>query len=59
MFTQAVDKYDSKIQEGKVYTLSNGQVKLANLRYTSVKNDYSLVFDVFSTIDKVEDDESI
>jgi hypothetical protein len=32
---------------------------MANLKYTSVKNDYSLVFDVGSEISKVEDDESI
>lgn len=34
-------------------------MKLANLRYTSVRNDYSLIFDVNSEIRKVEDDESI
>ena len=32
---------------------------MANLRYTSVKNDYSLVFDIYSCIEKVEDDEHI
>lgn len=39
--------------------MSGGTVKLANTRFTSVKNDYSLVFDIQAEIKKVEDDESI
>ena len=59
MFKDTVDKFESILEQGCVYTFSNGQVKLANLRYTSVKNDYGLVFDIHSKIEKVADDESI
>jgi len=38
---------------------SNGTVKLANQRYTSIKNDFCLVFDKQGEIVEVPDDESI
>ena len=44
-FKDAVDKFESMIQEGKVYLFSNGTVKIANQRFTSIKNDFCLVFD--------------
>jgi hypothetical protein len=45
MFKDAVDKFDPILKENCVYTLSNGQIKLANLKFSSIKNDFSLVFD--------------
>lgn len=39
--------------------MSNGEVKLANQRYSSIKNDYSLIFNQNAEITAVEDDESI
>lgn len=59
MFEQACNKFDQFMKEGMVYTFSRGCVKLANCRYTSVKNDYCIVFDLQSEIRMVEDDESI
>ena len=32
---------------------------MANLKYTSVKNDCQIIFDMHSVIQRVEDDESI
>ena len=32
---------------------------MANLRYSSIKNDFSLVFDSFATIVECEDDDNI
>ena len=32
---------------------------MANLRYSSIKNDFSLVFDTCSTIVECDDDENI
>lgn len=59
LFKDAVDKFDEILEEGCVYTFSGGQVKLANIKYTSVKCDYSIVFDVNSEMIKITDDESI
>lgn len=59
LFKEAVDKLDQYLKEGSVYTFSGGQVKLANLKYTSIKNDYTIVFDCNSEIIMVQDDESI
>lgn len=42
-----------------VYLFANGQVKMANQKYTSIKNDYSIVFDKQSEIEEVDDDASI
>ena len=42
-----------------MYLFANGQVKMANQKYTSIKNDYSIVFDKQSEIEEVDDDASI
>lgn len=39
--------------------MSNGQVKIANQRYSSVRNDFCIVFDKNATITEVPDDKSI
>lgn len=59
MFKDAVDKFDPILKENCVYTLSNGQIKLANLKFSSIKNDFSLVFDCHAQIKQVVDDEKI
>jgi len=59
MFKDAVDKFEPMLKENSVYTFSNGQVKLANLRFSSIKNDFSLVFDTCAEIKECEDDEKI
>ena len=58
-FKDAVDKYDPIIKEGNIYLLSNGTVKIANQKFTSIKNDYCLVFDKNGDIVEVPDDDSI
>jgi len=39
--------------------MSNGSVKIANKKYTSIKNDYCINFDKNSEIEEVEDDNRI
>jgi len=39
-----------------VYLWSNGNVKIANKKYTSIKNDYCIIFDKNSEIEEIEDD---
>ena len=42
-----------------MYTFANGHIKMANQKYTSIKNDYSIVFDKNSTIELCQEDNSI
>jgi len=49
-FKEAVDKFEPILRQNGVYTFSNGQVKIANQRFTSIKCDFSLVFDPYSAI---------
>ena len=39
-FNEAAAKFGPVLQEGKVYLMSGGQVKLANKRFTTIKNDF-------------------
>ena len=45
--------------QDKVYLFSNGSIKMTNQKYTSIKNDYSIVFDRNSEIEEVDDDTQI
>ena len=47
------------IQSNKVYTFSTGSVKIANKKFSSIKNDYCLTFEKYSKIQEVNDDGSI
>lgn len=42
-----------------VYTFSNGSVKLANKRFTSIKNDFCLTFSKDSVCEKCAEDDEI
>ena len=46
----SAEKYYSELVEGQVYTFTGGSVKIANSKYTSVKNDYTIIFDRTSVI---------
>lgn len=58
-FNEAADMFEPKIYENKVYLFSNGVVKMANKRFTSIKNDFCIVFEKNAQINEVEDDGSI
>lgn len=38
-------KYNQILEEGKVYAMSGGNVKLANKRFTTIPHDHSITFD--------------
>lgn len=44
-FNDAAETNNSKLKENCVYTFANGTIKLANKKFTSIKNDYSITFD--------------
>ena len=48
MFNDAALKFDKIIDEGKVYVIKYGKVGIANKKFTSIPNDYSLTFDINS-----------
>ncbi len=58
-FNDSAEKYYAELDEGNVYTFANGNVKIANSKYTSVKNDYTIIFDRTSVIERVDDDQKI
>ena len=39
--------------------MSNGNIKMANQKFTSIKNDYAIIFDQAAEIEKCEDDRDI
>lgn len=59
LFGAAVDAYKEKIQQGKVYTFSRGQVKVANRQFNRCSHRYELVFDANPLIEEVADDAKI
>ena len=58
-FNDLADKFDCELSENCVYECSKAQIKVANQKYTSIKNQYSLVFDKNSLLMKVDDDMEI
>lgn len=58
-FNEAADFFDCQIQDKKVYLFSNGNVKIANKKFTSTKNDFCIVFEKNASIVPVDDDGSI
>lgn len=58
-FKSAVDYFESRIEENKVYLFSNGIIKMANTKFSSIKNEYSLTFNKDAEIIEVNDDGTI
>ena len=44
-FNKAADKFYASLEQGKVYTFSKGNVKVANKKYSSSKHTYELTFE--------------
>lgn len=58
-FNDSAVRYEQELQEGAVYLLSGGNVKMANTKYTSIKNDYTIIFDRNCVIEPAKDDAKI
>ncbi|CCW68649.1 unnamed protein product [Phytomonas sp. Hart1] len=59
IFNDAVDTFNSLVENGNVYYFSGGQVKNANRRFSNVNNDYELTFDTNSEIILARDGSSM
>lgn len=53
MFKETATKYNEQLQEGKVYVFSNGTVKMANKKFSTIKHDFCLIFDNYGDIQEV------
>lgn len=58
-FNDVADKFYPMFEEGKVYIMSKGRIKVANKRYTHIKNDYSIDMNVDTELKVAENDSSI
>jgi len=58
-FGQMAEMYFPKLQQGKVYSLSRGNVRIANRQYNRCNHRYELVFDRDALIEEVADDAKI
>lgn len=58
-FNEQADKFHDMLEPDQVYTFMNGSVKLANKKFTSIKNDYCLSFDYNTVIERCPDDAEI
>lgn len=45
------------LEESKIYFFSDGRIKLANTRFTSIKNEFCIVFDNIAQPVLVEEDD--
>ena len=54
-YNDAATKWNDVLQEGKVYSMGSGIVKMANKRYTTIPNDHCLTFDVHAQITPIEE----
>jgi len=59
MFGDACDKFNQIFQENQVYTVSRGNLKLANKRFSAIPNEYELTLNADADVQFVGDDEQI
>ena len=52
-FKKSAEKFSKLIIENNVYLFSDGNIKLANKKYTSVLNDFAITFEEHAKIEQV------
>ena len=58
-FKEAADKFFGMLQPNGVYYFSGGKLKVANKKFTSIKNNYEITFDMHSDIRPANDNGAI
>ncbi|KAK7156501.1 hypothetical protein R3I94_006536 [Phoxinus phoxinus] len=58
-FNNEVDKFYSLIEQGKVYYISKGTLKIANKQFSSLKNDYEMTLNGETSIIPCEDSHDV
>lgn len=59
MFGDACDKFFQVFQENNVYSVSRGNLKLANKRFSAIPNEYELTLNADAEVELVNDDTEI
>jgi len=59
MFNEAADKFYSIFDEGRVYTISNGQIKLANRRFTNLPHEFEITLNMDADVNILGEDSTI
>jgi replication factor A1 len=47
------------LEKNKIYLFSNGMIKMANKKFSSLKNDFCIIFEKQSEIQEANDDGTI
>ena len=55
-FNETAKKLEQQVEQNKIYTFAGGQVKIANKKFTSIKNDYCLTLGYETVVEKAEED---
>jgi replication factor A1 len=58
-FNDSAKKYHPLLEKNKIYLFSNGMIKMANKKFSSLKNDFCIIFEKQSDIQEANDDGSI
>ncbi|XP_072231052.1 replication protein A 70 kDa DNA-binding subunit-like isoform X2 [Leuresthes tenuis] len=58
-FNNEVDKFFPLVEQGKVYYISKATLKVANKQYTTLKNDYEMTLNAYSSIVPCDDSQGI
>ena len=53
-FKDLAEKFNSELEEGKIYEISGGQIKFANKKFNPLKHDYEITLDNSSVIELCE-----
>jgi len=56
LFGPGVEKYDDKLVQGNCYFVTGGNIRLANKKFTSIRNDYCINLDAVANIEETADD---
>ena len=58
-FNDSAKKYSPLLEKNKIYLFSNGMIKMANKKFSSLKNDFCIIFEKLSDIQEANDDGTI
>ena len=59
MFNDAVDKFYHLFEQDRVYSISKGQLKLANKKFSRLPNDYEITLNSDAVVVQLDDDNDI
>ncbi|XP_061596844.1 replication protein A 70 kDa DNA-binding subunit-like [Cololabis saira] len=58
-FNKEVEKFFSLLEQGKVYYISKASLKVANKQYNTLKNDYEMTLNSYSSVVPCDDSQGV